>query len=105
MEMIKAAQLDFSHGKLQLDRVVRNERGELFIETPDSLWSSRLAAWKLDQALPCPMPKGHIMFRKGSLHYQPMAICPICAEAVRIPDVRVRNTGVLSCTTRHYFRS
>jgi len=47
-------------------RKVRNDRGEIFIETDDAQWHSRLRDWKLnhldDPDCPCPMPAGHVMF-------------------------------------------
>jgi len=40
---------------------------EIFIETDDANWSCRLSVWKklcyTDPLCPCPMPKGHIMFK------------------------------------------
>jgi hypothetical protein len=53
------------------DKIVRKvdgeEAGALFIETPSyppELWRERHKAWKADHRLPCPMPKGHMMFRR-----------------------------------------
>ncbi len=71
------------------DKIVQNERGELFIETPDYLWSARLLAWKADQSLPCPMPKGHIMFRGKSIHYKAIKEtrhrrCPKCELRIEL---------------------
>jgi hypothetical protein len=42
--------------------VVQN--GELFCECPRKDWQRVLAEWKADHSKPCPMPVGHIMFRK-----------------------------------------
>lgn len=50
-------------------RIARRTRdGELFEETPNSLWSIKLAAWKKDQSLPCPMPVGHSIFNFPGSH-------------------------------------
>jgi hypothetical protein len=38
--------------------------GETFIETPPDLYDKTLAEWKNDPSKPCPMPKGHLMFKR-----------------------------------------
>ena len=49
-----------------MNKIARSWNGELFIETPVKLWNERLAIWKADKTQPCPMPKGHVMFRKNN---------------------------------------
>ena len=47
--------------------------GELFIETPINQWDTRVKIWKqnLDNdACPCPMPEGHIMFESDYSYIQ-----------------------------------
>ena len=44
--------------------VVKTESGEVFIETPAKLWRDTQNAWMADSSKSCPMPKGHLMFRR-----------------------------------------
>jgi hypothetical protein len=50
--------------RTRLDKMVISRDGEIFIETRPSLWEERLSAWRGDHSLPCPIVKGHLMFRR-----------------------------------------
>ena len=48
---------------------------ELYIETNDKCWQTRLKIWKYEyfnnnENCPCPMPEGHIMFNGNSIDYK-----------------------------------
>jgi len=66
-----------------MDRIVKNERGHLYIATSDAQWKTRYAAWQkaftemeretVYTTVPCPVPQKHIMFDKPrTLGYEPV---------------------------------
>lgn len=54
--------------KMKKQRMVRKlvveDKGQIFVEQGLDGWICRLEAWKKDHRNPCPMPKGHMMFKK-----------------------------------------
>jgi hypothetical protein len=64
-----------------MDKIVE-KFGEKFIETSPKDWDARLEAWKADHTQPCPMPRGHEMFKKP-ITISPMEVCLIGERGIK----------------------
>ena len=50
------------------ERKVKKADGRIFIETKLENWFVRDEAWRKDNAIPCPMPFGHLMFENPEVY-------------------------------------